>query len=234
MKSTPVAVLLWLILLLAGCQAPRRIVPAEGSPQPSQTIAGEVWLVSPPPGSVAVRCLTPEMSRLASPPGFAIRVTNHGASDLVFSLRDVSATSGANPVRLYSPAERAAQVERSVRLETLSIEARRRQETIRSEQRPLARAGSTDALPSPAPALAAQEATLRLNQAAAVARAGVASMLDRLVVPPGGSGGGLVMIHAEDLAANQPLVLRVRFAGETSTFHFAVAPGRAFVDAPVR
>jgi len=231
MRAVSRFVMLAAALLLAGCHAPLRIVPAADAPQTTETIDGDAWIVSHRRDRVAMRWVAPATSTAAAPPTFAIEVDHPGPDALVVALADISVASGEKPVRLFTPDEQVAQIQRHARLAALSIEAQRHEDTVREEKQIFDAGGWAGSLPSPGPAMKAQAAILRLDQSVAAARGDVARMWDRLVIPAGGSGRGLVLLHGEDIIPHQPLTVTARIGGETHTFYFAAIRGGA---SPVR
>lgn len=220
MKASPRLLLLLIGLVLGGCNAPLRIAPAADSPQATATDPGGTWLVSARRNRVAARWQASGVSRHAEPPALVIRATNFGTDPLALAPGDVSVVSGGQPVRPYTPNERAREINRRARMRALSIDAQRHEEEVREQKQAFF---TTETLPSPGPAMNAQAATLRLDQSVAAAQAGAARLFDRLAIPAGHTGTGVVMFHAEDIAPGQPLIVSVRVGDETHTFRFDTA-----------
>lgn len=208
-------------VLLAGCQTTRTFVPAAGDPSSSETVDHQTWRVSEGRDRVAVRWIVPTETAHPHAQLLAIRVTNHSPDDRVLAAGAISVVSGAKAVRSFTPHERARQIERNARLMFLSIEAQRHAEEVSSAR--LTPDG--ELLPSPAPAMKAQQAALRLDQTVDAARAEIDRMLGSRVIPAGETRDGLLMLHGEDIVAGQPLTVSVRVGGETYTFRFDVHPG---------
>lgn len=171
---------------------------------------------------VQVRLLTPGFSRkLEELPAFDVAVTNRGATPLSFAASDVVVHSGSNPVRVYTAGELVDRIQKEAEQEA-------REKTGASAEKIL-QTRSTNGDPSSA--IVKIERDKMLDQSAtarATSNERFAEIVKSIVpvsISPGGTGSGVIKLHAEDIRAGQPLQIVVTVGGERYEFIFEV--GRA-------
>lgn len=204
------------IATLAGCAAPR--LTSSHRLSPATAVSGNE-IVSEKQNRVTVRAETslfaPSLDQL---PTFTVTITNRGNAPLVFSSGNVTAFSGAAPVRIYSPDDLESAIAHEASFDKFTAEARGKTQ--------VELATAANGLPGGPPLV-----TANANMARDVAQAGwaerrrraeLAQMLIPSTVPPGGSVGGLIKLYPQDIVPGAPLKLVVALPGETHEFTFNV------------
>lgn len=169
---------------------------------------------------VQVRLLTPAYStRLEELPAFDVSVTNLGAAPLSFGAPDVAVFSGTDTVRIYTASELVDRIQKEADQEA-------REKASASAEKVL-QTRSTNTDPSSAIVKIERDKLMELSAASRATTNARFAELVRSIVPvsisPGGTGGGVIKLHAEDLRRDQPLRIVVTLAGETYEFTYSVA-----------
>lgn len=198
--------------LISGCATSNRLA-FSGNPPGAERVSEKKHRVT-------LQLQTPQFSRkIDELPTFRISVMNRSEVPVGFGPASIAAKSGDAMVALYS----AAELEHAIAAEA-------KYEGVAAEVRGTSKIQSTNlGLPyaSPGrPAILAQMDALTERTAVRQAEMKRRAQLRLLVypnsIPPGGTFGGLVKFHAEQIAPGRPLVITVTVGDERHEFVFDV------------
>jgi hypothetical protein len=209
------------VVAIAGCASVPRFsiaprLPALAAADPAVLTLEKAHLV-------CVRLLTPSIENTnAEFPAFDVSVTNRGAAPLTFSAANVTVFSGPNPVRVYSAAEL---------MDRIQNESERSADEAAAENTArLLTASATRQDPTATPLMVTRTQSLNdasgARSAAARKVAELANTIISVSIFPGGTGSGVVKLHAEDIVPAEPLRLVVTIDHEPYEFVFDVNPAK--------
>ncbi len=216
-RAAAVLASLSIALGAVGCasQAHLSIAPRPGTAAPNDP----AFVLSEKTQRVGVRLVTTAFtSESASLPAFIVTVENRSDSPLPFAVGNVTVSSGANPVRIYSPTELVDKLAKESEAAAASAAA---QDTAQIQATNTARLDPSATMMMVQRRQALNEGTAA--QTAAGKRAGVlANLLYPVTIRPGKTEGGLIKLHAEDIAEGKPLRVVVTLGNDVHAFEFDV------------
>jgi hypothetical protein len=192
-------------------------------PRPSPAITADPTLLHlRKTHRVEVRLLTATYStRTAELPSFEVSVTNDGPTPLSFSARNVAVFSEAKPVGIYTASELIDRIQKEAEKEA--------HERSGASAEKILQAPSTRNDPSAAIAMIERDKAIDQSAATRAASTAKFAELVKSIVPvsisPGGTGSGIIKLHAEDIRTGQPLRIVVTIANESYEFLFDVGRG---------
>jgi len=228
MKPTiALLIVLGLSVAVSGCVSTRTIsVAAAGT---SRTADGRGSPVPPSQQKTDVRVLlvTPKFSNDTDAlPTFYVEVRNRGEIGVDFSTENITAYSGESRVRVYTYDELANRIKSEAEAEAAAVAANEASQ-LKNSAMSRAPAGrnmkdNPEGWAVTKAQVDAQNGMDRTGWMGVQQQNDLRRMLQRSTVPPGGTAGGAVKLHAEDIRSGQPLKLVVTVGGEAHEFVFEV------------
>lgn len=203
--------------ILVSAAGASRIVDGRGSPVPQsqQKVDVKVFLVTPK--------FKNDTDAL---PTFYLEIRNRGAIGVDISTENITAYSGESRVRVYTYNELADRIKREAEAEAAAVAA---SEASQLKGASMSReTTSRNMTENPVPWAVtraqndAQNGMDRIGMEGDQQLNDPGRMLQRSTVPPRGTVGGTVKLHAEDIRSGQPLRLLATIGGEVHEFRFDV------------
>jgi hypothetical protein len=232
------------ISLGGGCTTTRTLLVSPANPAAATSDQGVQCLRSVKNNAVSVWLLTPEFRtdlREFDPPAFRVLVSNNGDKAFDLSLVNVTASSGENPVHVFTREEYCQAVNR---YEDALLEAFHKQtaqqkalagellDSISSRDSLLA-GGSSGQQMHDFTGIQNSDSLAKMEETAGDRRTAIylrrkelldeaQLMLDQRTMAPGTTAGGIVKLDPAPIRRGQPLKLVVTAGGEAHAFVFEV------------